>query len=278
MNIHKKKIVADVSVIIPVYNSGKTVVRAVESIARQTLLPKEVILVDDCSPDGITRNILIMLKNEYSCFFNIHLVFLKRNGGPGDARNAGWELATGKYIAFLDSDDIWHPQKMEIQYDYMEKHEDVYFSCHHMSVIKERDIDSFYGEKAIFDEINVIKINPLRYLFKHYPKGGTSFVLMRNTNNLRFYPHKRYFEDYLLWLEYCFHYQGVLLDSVLAASFKEFYGASGLSSNLWKMEKGELETYKILREKKYINGYIQKIVSLFSLLKYIRRIIICIKR
>lgn len=278
MNMHKKNTVADVSVIIPVYNSGKTVVRAVESIAKQTLLPKEVILVDDCSPDETTRDILIRLKNEYSRFFNIQLVFLKINGGPGDARNAGWELATGKYIAFLDSDDVWHPQKMEIQYNYMEKHEDVYFSCHHMAVIREEDIDSFSEENVTLDEINIIKINPLRYLFKHYPKGGTSFVVVRNVRELRFHPHKRYSEDYLLWLEYCFQYKGILLNTVLAASFKAVYGEGGLSFQLWRLEKGELEAYKLLQEKGCINLYMRRLASVFSLVKYGRRVLICMRR
>lgn len=103
---------ADVSVIIPVYNSGEEAFRAVSSIAKQTLLPKEVILIDDCSPDQKQvkkwfSKIETTFKNEFKIIF----LFQKVNGGAGEARNRGWEIASGKYVAFLDSDDIWHPKK-----------------------------------------------------------------------------------------------------------------------------------------------------------------------
>ncbi len=113
---------ANVSVIIPVYNSGKEAFRAVRFVLQQTLLPREVILVDDCSPNREeTRYWLSKIVENFSAYFNITVLYQKNNVGPGDARNAGWNIAKGKYIAFLDSDDIWHPQKIEIQYNFMEK-------------------------------------------------------------------------------------------------------------------------------------------------------------
>lgn len=63
----------------------------------------------------------------------------KLNEGPGSARNAGWDKARCQYIAFLDSDDVWHPQKLECQYRYMEEHPYVWLSCHHMKVIQDEN-------------------------------------------------------------------------------------------------------------------------------------------
>ena len=122
----------------------------------------------------------------------------------------------------------------------------------------------------------IIKIYFERYLFKHYPRGGTPSVMLRNIHKHRFMLGKRYSEDYLLWLEYCHDYSGVLINEVLAASFKEIYGAGGLSGNLLKIEQGELDTFNILKKKGYINSFIWILCSLFSIVKFLRRyLIVC---
>ena len=260
---------ANISVIIPVYNSEKTIERAVLSIVNQTLLPLEVIIVDDCSTSNI-KIVLKRIKEKYEKYFDIKLIYLEKNKGPATARNKAWDLAKGKYIAFLDSDDIWYSKKIEVQYNYMKKNEDVFFSYHHMDII-DKIIDK---NIKVFDE-NIIKINPYIFLFKHYAKGNTSCVMIKNIKTLRFFDGKRYFEDYLLWLEYNFKYKGTLLDVYMAGSFKKPYGVSGLSKSLWKMEQGELNTFKILLKRGYINNILYTIVSVFSLIKYFRRIVIC---
>ena len=270
-----KKEKADVSVIIPVYNSGKEAFRAVNSIAVQTLLPKEVILIDDCSPEKeITRNWLDKISNQFDNKFTIKVLYQDKNGGPGECRNAGWDIAAGKYVAFLDSDDIWHPQKLEIQYKFMVDHPDYGFSCHHLKIIQENEVAVFSQKNLNITKQDIIQINPIRYLFKHYPIGGTSYVMARNVNDIRFVPGKRYSEDYLVWLEFCFKYGGVLINQFMGASFKPFYGAGGLSQSLWKLEKGELENYRILWRKKIIKFNIVLLASAFSICKFLRRVIL----
>lgn len=268
---------ADVSVIIPVYNSGKEAFRAVQSVSQQTLLPKEVILVDDCSPniEG-TRYWLSRITEKFSAYFNVNILYQKNNAGPGEARNAGWDIAKGKYIAFLDSDDIWHPQKMEIQYRFMEEHPKIGFCCHHLSIIKENEIDKFKLTPIRITKCDFIMIKPIRYLFKHYPIGGTSYVMAKNISNIRFLPGKRYSEDYLVWLEFCFLYGGALINKFMGASFKPFYGAGGLSKNLWDLEAGELENYNILYKQGLISQRICYTARLFSFIKFLRRFLICI--
>ena len=258
---------ADVSVVIPTYNSDCTIERAVKSVANQTLLPKEVIIIDDCSTSPKMHTILNNIQNDYNNYFYIKVFYLKNNSGPATARNIGIDNASCEYIAFLDSDDIWHPQKLEFQYTYMINNKKVYFSCHHMDVIKHRT----YKHKSI-KTYKIIEINKYKYLFVHYPKGsGTSSVVVKKVGNLRFLDGKRYSEDYLLWLEYNFSYTGILINEILASSFKEVYGEGGLSKNLWKLEKGELGNYKILENNGYINIWLRYIVSCFSFFKFLRR-------
>ena len=75
-------------------------------------------------------------------------------------------------IAFLDSDEVWHPQKLECQYRYMEEYPHVWLSCHHMKVIQ--DENAFDREMVSTDSLKIVKINSIRYLFKHYAKGGNA--------------------------------------------------------------------------------------------------------
>lgn len=92
---------AKISVIIPVYNVEKYLVRCLDSVCQQTLQDIEVICVNDCSPD----NSLDIL-NAYATKDNrIKVINFKKNQGVAVARNSGMELATGQYLAFLDSDD-----------------------------------------------------------------------------------------------------------------------------------------------------------------------------
>jgi len=98
-----------VSVVIPVYNREKTIKRCVESVLQGTYQNVEVIIVDDCSTDN-TVKILSQLKDS-----RIRIIRMKKKGGAQAARNRGIIEANGEWIAFLDSDDIWGKNKLEIQ-------------------------------------------------------------------------------------------------------------------------------------------------------------------
>ena len=266
---------ASVSVIIPVYNSGEKAYRAVASIANQTLLPLEVILIDDCSPNSEeVKAWLSKIQRDFCNKFCVEVLYQTKNRGPGETRNAGWDIANGEYIAFLDSDDIWHPKKLELQYNFMITHPECGFSCHHLQVINKCEIQEFYKSKIKITPQNIIPISPIRYLFKHYPIGGTSYVMAKNVSDIRFEKGKRYSEDYLVWLEFCFKYGGILINQYMGASFKSFYGVGGMSQNLWKLERGELDNYKILAQKGVISPLLSFFASGFSFIKYMRRYLI----
>jgi glycosyltransferase involved in cell wall biosynthesis len=103
-----------VSVIIPTYNRAHAVHEAIESALGQTLVPSEVIVVDDGSEDG-TRERLAPYMNRIQYIY-------QENQGVSAARNTGVRAAKGDLIAFLDSDDVWHQRKLELQLQYLQEY------------------------------------------------------------------------------------------------------------------------------------------------------------
>jgi hypothetical protein len=95
-----------VSVIVPVYNASATVDRALASVVGQAYSPLEIIVVDDGSSDDTVARV-----RQWMPKCDLHLIVQPKNGGPAAARNAGLAAARGEYVAFLDSDDEWLPEK-----------------------------------------------------------------------------------------------------------------------------------------------------------------------
>ena len=104
-----------VTIIMPSYNSEKFIIESVESVLVQTYSNWELIIVDYCSPDDSNKIITKYVDNDS----RIKLIKLQKNSGPAVARNTAIEAANGRYIAFLDSDDVWLPNKLETQINFM---------------------------------------------------------------------------------------------------------------------------------------------------------------
>ncbi len=97
------------SVLIPTYNVASIVERAIRSAVTQTLPPGEILVIDDCSSDG-TPEVVEALGREFP---TIKLIRLTKNSGPSVARNVGVKAATGEWLALLDGDDAWLPDRLE---------------------------------------------------------------------------------------------------------------------------------------------------------------------
>jgi teichuronic acid biosynthesis glycosyltransferase TuaG len=108
-----------VSIITPSYNSSKFITDSIKSVISQTYSNWEMLIVDDNSTDDSVKIIKQHTKQEP----RIKLIELKKNVGAAIARNKALEQATGQYIAFLDSDDIWLPKKLEKQITFMTKNQ-----------------------------------------------------------------------------------------------------------------------------------------------------------
>jgi len=105
-----------VSIITPAYNSGMFIAEMIESVLMQTYKNWELIIVDDCSSDETVE-----IVKRYTKDSRIKLILLSKNSGPVVARNRAIKEAEGRYIAFLDSDDFWHQDKLMKQLIFMKK-------------------------------------------------------------------------------------------------------------------------------------------------------------
>lgn len=105
-----------ISIITPTYNCAKFIGFTIESVMKQTYENWEMIIVDDASTDN-TEEIVKKYNDK-----RIKYVKLEKNSGAAVARNTAMELAKGKYMAFLDSDDMWKEEKLEKQINFMKEH------------------------------------------------------------------------------------------------------------------------------------------------------------
>ena len=174
------------SIIVPVYNVEKYIERCIKSILNQSFTNFELILVDDGSPDNCGK-----ICDEYKKKDSRIKVIHKKNGGLSDARNAGLNIATGKYIGFVDSDDIIHPQMYEKLYNCINKYNSDIVQCKFKKFKKIEDIEKslnrhnesveeYTNKEAIIDMIdnNKINVNTWNKLYKRelfenerFPKG-----------------------------------------------------------------------------------------------------------
>lgn len=262
----KQNPTAPVSVVIPCFRCITTIGRAVTSIAKQTQRPAEVILVDDASGDG-TFEVLQRLAQEYPTW--VKVIALNENAGAASSRNCGWDAASQRYIAFLDADDAWHPMKIEIQYAYMSAHPEVVLSGH-----AHRKLDSDTTDlNWEVHECKAVSISKMALLFSN--RFVTPSVMLKREIPFRFAEGKRHMEDHLLWLEIvCGQMPVTKLNAELAAIFKSAYGATGLSAQLWSMELGELKNYGQLYSSGCINFVQWFGLYIYSILKFVRRLIV----
>jgi glycosyltransferase involved in cell wall biosynthesis len=134
-----------VSVVIPSYNYARYVAQAVDSALAQTYTDREIIVVDDGSTDN-TRAVLELYGDGIR-----HLA--QTNQGLSAARNAGIRAARGQYIALLDSDDVWHPRKLEVQMAYLCEHPEVGLLATEM----------FTDQRQTWPDIDVSAMLPVTY-------------------------------------------------------------------------------------------------------------------
>ena len=259
---------AAVSVIIPCYCCSEVLPRAVDSVLSQLLLPAELILVDDASPDhGETKRCIEGIVAEYSFggVVRVRPLYLETNLGPGGARNAGWEIARQPYIAFLDADDAWTVGKLATQYPWMLKHPEYALSCHE-SVLKNSAVAKVEGS----DSINFEEITAFSLLLKNCVPTRT--VMIRSQAQVRFPPEMRYAEDYFLWLNMALGGSRLAkLKIQMAFSFKQDYGEGGLSGSLLAMHMGVLACYDNLRHKRVIGPVTFLVAQIWEKIKYFKR-------
>lgn len=228
----------------------------------------EIILVNDCSTDE-TASVLTQLAATYD---QVRVFNLPENRGPSHARNLGWDNARGDYIAFLDSDDTWHPQKIELQMRMLDLLPDLAILGHLADVADEGDPSPTY-ELSQPELLSRIQHLTRRSVLRSNP-WSTPTVLIRADVSGRFNEDMRAAEDYLLWADVLLSGgAGARLNIPLSRLYKARYGAGGLSGNLWKMELGELKAFRLMRSRRYIGFGTFISASTYSLAKFAFRVV-----
>jgi glycosyltransferase involved in cell wall biosynthesis len=254
-----------VSVVIPAHNAAGTIARALASAAAQTAEPAEIIVVDDASTDETVRVVLDEAKRHPAG--RVRVLRQERNRGPGSARNRGWDSASGRYIAFLDADDAWHPKKLEFQCVHMKDLPDAVLMAHPCATADPSSLAGDIPASAVHPVLPgaLLRSNTI----------ATSSVMLRRDLRRRFAPDKRYAEDYLLWLQIALSGEKMyFIDAPLAHRFKPPFGAGGLSKHLWRMERGVLDAYREIYREGLISLPALVMLAAYSLLKYARRVMI----
>ncbi|MBP8912191.1 MAG: glycosyltransferase family 2 protein [Phycisphaerae bacterium] len=254
-----------VTVVIPAYNAQDTLHRAIFSVLAQTSLPREIIVVDDSSEDATAA--CAEAFRDRGRAVRIEVVRLPTNRGPAAARNAGWDLASGDHIAFLDADDSWHPQKLEIQHRWMMEHPEYAFSAHPLSCARQASDGGPYSALC-----RSIMISPWKLKISSCLLWSSS-LMFRTELKQRFNPAMRYGEDRLLVLEMVLGgFKAARLEAPLGCLYKAAYGEKGLSRDLWKVERGELRAFRQLRQMALLGSTEEALLAAFSLAKYVARV------
>lgn len=263
-----------VSVILPAYNSAKTIKAVIDSVLNQTAFDeiKEIIVIDDGSTDytpDIIKNII--MDNPEAPIKCIR----QKNSGVSCARNVGMEKATGEYIALLDSDDLWLPQKIERQLQILDEYPEIVFlgTAYYLGASKTKVTLSIPFKKI--DKLYKATIKDIYW--KHFPTTP-SVIFRRDAIDIigYFNPGKRFGEDINYFQKFCIYFNYYYLPECLVhvAFNKKSYNSSGLSSHMKEMHEGDIDNLKELRSDKRFNFAEYTFFRIYVELKYWRRLII----
>ena len=213
-----------VSVVIPTLNRKNFLKKAIESVSKQTFSPHEIIVVDNGSSDGT----LEMINNEYPSV----KTFVQSIPGVSATRNLGIKMSEGNWVAFLDSDDQWHREKLKLQLESISQEENEVFLSH--------TDETWYREEQIVNQ-----------KLKHRKRGGfifefclplccispsSSLVKKEIFDQIGFFDESlEVCEDYDFWLRYCSKYPVNFVEKKL--TFKFGGHLDQLSKKNWGMDR-----------------------------------------
>lgn len=236
-----------ISVIIPVYNAEKSLEKSLISIKNQTWEGVfEIILVNDGSSDRSKT----IIENYQQIHQDQNIILINQeNRGVSKARNAAMKIAQGDYIALLDSDDEWLPEKTEKQMKFLENQNIDFIT----SLWNNENITFPY---KLHPPNKLVKITLKKLLFKITGQTSTAIFKRKIFENTGFFDeNQNYSEDANYWMRISEKNQMYILPEklVIAGNGKKSFGFSGLSANLKEMEKGIQKNIWEMYQTKRIN-------------------------
>lgn len=249
-----------VSIIMPSYNTGKFITESIESVIHQTYRNWELIIVDDCSTDD-TDDVV----KPYLADSRVNYLKNEKNSGAAVSRNRALREAKGRWIAFLDSDDLWTPRKLEKQIDFMEK------SNYSFSYTNYNEIDegSNYNGVAVTGPSHITKVGMYRYCWP----GCLTVMYDASVVGLIQIEDIKKNNDYAMWLKVIQKAECYLLDETLA----KYRRRSGSISNhnYLKLIEWHYKLFRIVERKGTLNSLFLTMANMvFGIgkkIKYVRK-------
>lgn len=229
MNENRHRGAMEVSVVIPVHNGAKYIAQALDSVLKQNVL-LEIIIIDDGSTDELDQVLESYLNNP-----RIRLIRNRQNIGVAESRNKGVRAAHGKYIAFLDCDDWWEPEKLKRQIELMEDTGCVLCATGRRLVMPDgRNTGKIIGVKSRLTYRDLLFQNPI----------NCSSVVVKKDVAVAFpMVHDECHEDYIMWLQILKKYhKACAIDEPLLNYRLSTTGKSGNKFQSARM------TYKVYRQ------------------------------
>lgn len=255
----------NVSIIVPCYNCEKYIIRAIKSLESQTYKNFEVIIVNDGSTDNsdeIIKSYLKDTKLRYKYFY-------QENSGVSKSRNKGIDNASGKYIAFLDADDLYHKEFLQSLVSVIESNNTDTAYCSYT-----RDISSIVDENSkTIDSVEVLNHDDMMnsFMYRKGPCGFFNYIYKKSIIdkfNIRFDEKTRYGEDLEFTWKYLVHCKSAVF---LNNSLYGYYDnpKSAVNNVSWKITD-VIDVIK--RVEKYMNENNDDFIDIFKLYMYDRTI------
>lgn len=256
-----------ISVVLPVFNSENTIIAALDSVKNQTgNYSFEIIIINDGSTDCTQK----IVENYQTANPQLQLTLIQQdNKGVSAARNTGIKIAKGKYIAFLDSDDVWLPEKTATQIPMLENPS---LGIDFLAACSNHDTVGFPYRTNPKNQLARITLRKI--LIKNTAPTPTCITKKSVFEKVGYFDEQqRYAEDANLWLKIADQCAMYILNKklVITGSGKKPFGESGLSGNLCAMEKGFQKNLKEMLHLKKISLFEYFFFYIFSKIKYISR-------
>ena len=218
-----------VSIIMPYYNAANYIKETVTAIISQTFEDWDLIIVDDCSPAPETAEVLKEVSGMDS---RIRILKTEMNGGAGVARNVGIKAATGRFLAFCDSDDWWYPTKLEEQIKFMENNQ-YPFTCSWYEDANEK-LEPYYTMKQAPKQ-------SYKSMIAGCNVGTPGVMIDTQVLGKKYMPALRRAEDWGLWMMYLKETDYLYTYPKALWKYRHIPGSE--TSNKWKQMKAVVAMY-----------------------------------
>ena len=228
-----------ISIVMPVYNGEKYIKKTIESILSQSYSNFELLIIDDCGNDESIK--IVRSTNDK----RIRIISNEQNRGIAYSRNVGIKNARGKYIALMDDDDLAPLDRLMLEYNYLEEHEDVDAVGGRYCIINESDKVIEYSP----DSLQNPKFIKASLMF--YDSIGNGSMMFRKSvvdeNNIKFRDDCLGMEDYLFWIEFSKYGNITNLKDIMLY----WRHVQGNETSRVILEKSELRAQKFAEIQKY---------------------------